>query len=295
MRALITGGSGFVGRHLERHLLERGDEVVVVDLECDVTSLDALRAAVTSSQPDAIYHLAALAHVGESWTNPGRYLEVNVIGTSNVLQAARELDPEIGVLVVSSAEVYGIIAPDELPITEHQQVAPVTPYAASKAAAEQVVLQAAHGYGQRASVVRPFNHIGPGQAPTFAVPAFAQRIKAAKATGAGELVVGNLTARRDFTDVRDVVAAYRAIVVSSSFGEIFNVASGIDRSMAEVVAELESIAGVELEHVLDEALLRPSDIPVLRGDASKLQAATGWEPSISFEQTLTDVLEATSL
>jgi GDP-4-dehydro-6-deoxy-D-mannose reductase len=108
-------------------------------------------------------------------------------------------------------------------------------------------------------------------------------------------VVGNLTARRDFTDVRDVVAAYRAIVVSSSFGEIFNVASGIDRSMAEVVAELESIAGVELEHVLDEALLRPSDIPVLRGDASKLRAATGWVPSISFEQTLTDVLEATSL
>jgi len=294
VRALITGGSGFVGRHLERHLLEHGDEVVVVDLDCDVTSLGALRAAVASSSPDAIYHLAALAHVGESWSNPARYLEVNVIGTSNVLQAAREANPETAVLVVSSAEVYGIIAPDELPITEDQPVAPVTPYAASKAAAEQVVLQAAHGFGQRTSVVRPFNHIGPGQAPTFAVPAFAQRIKAAKASGAAELVIGNLAARRDFTDVRDVVAAYRAIVVSSSFGEIFNVASGVDRSMADVVAELESLAGVELVHVLDEALLRPSDIPVLRGDASKLRAATGWAPSISFERTLADVLEATS-
>ena len=292
MQALITGGSGFVGRHLERHLLECGDEVVVADIECDVTDVAALRRALAASRPEAIYHLAALAHVGESWKNPSRYLEVNVLGTSNVLEAARELDPTITVLVVSSAEVYGIIAPEELPITEEHRVAPVTPYAASKAAAEQVALQAARGYGQRVSVVRPFNHIGPGQAPAFAVPAFAQRILDAKASGTTELIVGNLTARRDFTDVRDVVAAYRSIVTSAAFGEVFNVASGVDRAIAEVVAALESLAGVQLEHVVDQALLRPSDIPVLRGDATKLRAATGWQPTIAFEQTLADVLVA---
>jgi GDP-4-dehydro-6-deoxy-D-mannose reductase len=294
VRALITGGGGFVGRHLERHLRSCGDEVVAIDVECDVTDLDVLRAALRAARPDVVYHLAALAHVGESWRDPARFLAVNVIGTSNVLEAARDHDASTGVLVVSSAEVYGIVRPDDLPLSEDSAVAPVTPYAASKAAAEQVALQAARGYGQRVSVVRPFNHIGPGQAPAFAVPAFAKRIAAAKASGSHELVIGNLTARRDFTDVRDVVAAYRLVVTSGSAGEVFNVASGVDVAMADIVSELERLAGVELSHVVDEALLRPADIPVLRGDASKLTRLTGWRPEIPLGQSLADVLEQLS-
>jgi GDP-4-dehydro-6-deoxy-D-mannose reductase len=290
VRALITGGKGFVGRHLEAHLRAAGDEVVVVDIDCDVTDLGSVQAAVDQARPDHIYHLAALAHVGDSWRDPSRVLEVNVVGTANVLSAARGHDEATGVLVVSSAEVYGVVSPDQLPLDEATPVAPVTPYAASKAAAEQVALQAARGYGQNVAVVRPFNHIGPGQAASFAVPGFARRIVAARRAGDSSLVVGNLEPRRDFTDVRDVVAAYRLLACSGAKGEVYNVASGVDVAMAEVVETLERLAGVELDLVVDAELLRPVDIPVLRGDATKLHDATGWVPAISLEQSLSDVL-----
>jgi len=169
-------------------------------------------------------------------------------------------------------------------------VAPVSPYAASKAAAEQVALQAARGFGQRVLVVRPFNHIGPGQAPSFAIPAFAHRILAARAAGDRSLVVGNLSPRRDFTDVRDVVAAYRLAVERGQSGEVYNVATGVDISIREIVEKLQHLAGVDLELVVDDALLRPVDIPVLRGDASKLTAITGWRPAYDLENSLADVL-----
>jgi GDP-4-dehydro-6-deoxy-D-mannose reductase len=290
VRALITGGKGFVGRHLEAHLLAAGDDVEVVDLDCDVTDPDSVKAAVERARPDHIYHLAALAHVGDSWRDPSRVLEVNVIGTSNVLAAARAYDEATGVLVVSSAEVYGVVRPDQLPLDEDTPIAPVTPYAASKAAAEQVALQAARGFDQNVAVVRPFNHIGPGQAPTFAVPAFARRIVEARRSGATSLVVGNLEPRRDFTDVRDVVAAYRLLACSESAGEVFNVASGVDVAIAEVVEDMERLADVDLELVVDPELLRPVDIPILRGDAGKLRRSTGWVPAISLERSLIDVL-----
>jgi len=292
VHALITGGLGFVGRHLEEHLRAHGDSVTVVDLETDVTDLEAVSAAVLAAKPDAIYHLAALAHVGDSWRDPSRVLAVNVIGTSNVLAAARVVDPQIAVLVVSSAEVYGIVSPDELPLTEESPVAPASPYAASKAAAEQVALQAARGFGQRVIVARPFNHIGPGQAPTFAVPAFAKRIAEAKATNQKTLSVGNLSTRRDFTDVRDVVVAYRLMIESGTSGGIYNVASGREVAMSEIVATLEELAGISLELVTDAELVRPVDIPVLRGDASLLASETGWAPTWELRQTLEDVLRS---
>ncbi|MEI8052001.1 MAG: GDP-mannose 4,6-dehydratase [Actinomycetes bacterium] len=292
MRALITGGRGFVGRHLEDHLVSKGDEVSIIDLETDVTDADAVTAAVVAAQPEVIYHLAALAHVGDSWSAPAHVLSVNVIGTANVLAAARQLEHACLVLVVSSAEVYGIVGPDDLPLSETAEVKPASPYAASKAAAEQVALQATRGFGQKVIVARPFNHVGPGQAPTFAVPALAKRIVDAVAAGSRSLPVGTLSTRRDFTDVRDVVAAYRLLVVSGRSGEIYNVCSGHDVEIAEVAASLLRLAETSLELATDPSLVRPVDVPVLRGDSSKLTAETGWAPTIDLETTLRDVLES---
>ena len=292
MRALITGGGGFVGHHLSALLERSGDEVEICDLETDITDLDSISARIKDVQPDAIYHLAALAHVGDSWLDPSKVLTVNVVGTGNVLAAARRHVPDATVLAISSAEVYGIVTPNELPLSEVSEVRPASPYAASKAAAEQVALQAARGFGQRVIVVRPFNHVGPGQAPVFAVPALAKRIVDAKESGATTLTVGTLTTRRDFTDVRDVVIAYRLLVEKGAAGEVYNVASGVDVSIAEIAASLLTLAGADLEFVEDPALIRPVDVPVLRGDAGRLREATGWSPRIPLEATLADVLES---
>jgi GDP-4-dehydro-6-deoxy-D-mannose reductase len=245
---------------------------------------------VSDAAPEAIYHLAALTHVGESWDNPSQVLRVNVIGTAELLAAARTLAVPPTVLVVSSAEVYGVVTPAQLPLSEATPTAPATPYAASKLAAEAVALQAWRGYGQPVIVVRPFNHIGPGQSANFAVPALAKRIVEARKSGATSLRVGTLTTRRDFTDVRDVVVAYRLLIAHGQPGSIYNVCSGKDVAIADVAAELLTLAQADLELVTDPDLVRPVDVPVLQGDAGRLQAATGWVPSIPLATTLADVL-----
>jgi GDP-4-dehydro-6-deoxy-D-mannose reductase len=290
MRALITGGKGFVGQWLAAHLKDCGDEVVVVDEETDVSNGAALRKVVTETSPEAIYHLAAMTHVGESWENPSQVLRVNVLGTAEVLAAGRVLPRSPTVLVVSSAEVYGVVSPEQLPLREDTPTAPATPYAASKLAAEAVALQAWRGYRQPVIVVRPFNHIGPGQSPNFAVPALAKRIVDARRSGARTLRVGTLTTRRDFTDVRDVVVAYRLVVLQGEPGTTYNVCSGRDVAISEVADDLLSLAHADLELVTDPDLVRPVDVPVLRGDAGLLRAATGWFPSIPLATTLADVL-----
>ncbi len=170
-------------------------------------------------------------------------LRVNVLGTAEILAAARALPASPRMLVVSSAEVYGIVAPDQLPLGEDTPTVPASPYAASKLAAEAVALQAWRGYGQPVIVVRPFNHIGPGQSPNFFVPALAKRIVDARRSGARSLRVGTLTTRRDFTDVRDVVAAYRLLMERGAEGAVYNVCSGTDVAMSEVAAQLLRLAG----------------------------------------------------
>jgi GDP-4-dehydro-6-deoxy-D-mannose reductase len=291
VRAFITGGGGFVGKWLAEHLREQGDDVVAVDLEVDVADTAAIAPALEAAAPDAIYHLAAMTHVGQSWESPAAVLSVNVLGTACVLAAARGLARSPVVLVVSSAEVYGAVAESELPLDESAPVAPLTPYAASKAAAEQVALQAWRGYGQPVIVVRPFNHIGPGQSPSFAVPALASRIAQAEHDGTKTLSVGTLSTRRDFTDVRDVVRAYRRLVDVGAPGTIYNVCSGVDVAMSEIASRLLALAGADLTLVTDPALVRPVDVPALRGDPARLRAATGWRSEIALEATLHDVLE----
>ncbi len=292
MRALITGGRGFVGGWLAEHLRARGDEVVAIDQEVEITDAAAVLAALESARPDAVYHLAALTHVGQSWDDPLRVLEVNVLGTAAVLAAARQCGTDPRVLVTSSAEVYGTVNdPEELPLSESAPTVPLTPYAASKLAAEAVCAQAHAGHGQAVIVVRPFNHIGPGQSPNFAVAALAQRIVRAVSDGADSIPVGNLSARRDFTDVRDVVRAYRLLVEGGEPGVVYNVCSGHDRSIREMADALLQQAEARLELRTDPELLRPVEVPVLRGDPQRLHAATGWKPEVPLEQTMADLLD----
>jgi len=180
--------------------------------------------------------------------------------------------------------------PGQLPLTEQSPTAPLTPYAASKLAAEALCVQAWLGHGQQVVVVRPFNHIGPRQSPNFAVSALAKRIVDAERTGATEIPVGNLSARRDFTDVRDVVRAYRSLVRSGTPGVVYNVCSGRDVAIQEIADRLLAEAGSSVRLVPDPALLRPVEVPVLRGDPTRLREATGWVPELPLDRTLADVL-----
>jgi len=291
VRALVTGARGFVGSWLTAHLVESGDEVVAIDHEVEITDGDAVRAAVLAAAPDVVYHLAALTSVGRSWSDPNEVLRVNATGTLYVLEAARACPHPPRVLMTSSAEVYGAVPQQLLPVTEDAPLAPVTPYAASKVAAEYLGVQAHLAYGLAVIRMRPFNHVGPGQSSAFVVSALAQRIVEARRNGADSIVVGNLAARRDLTDVRDVVRAYRLLAERGVAGEVYNVCSGRDIAIADVALQLQSLAGVELRFEVDPELNRPVDVPVVRGDFTKLHEATGWEPSLSLEQTLLDVLE----
>ncbi len=291
MRALVTGGKGFVGTWLSAHLRSQGDDVTAVDHEVDVTDSRAVRAAVSDAAPDAIYHLAALTHVGRSWDDPDTVFRVNALGTLHVLEAARMCDPMPKVLLISSAEVYGAVAEADLPVTEDAALAPVTPYAASKVAAEFLGVQAHLAHGLPVVRARPFNHVGPGQAPGFVVPSLAQRIVEARNTGKTTVGVGNLSAQRDLTDVRDVVRAYRLLVERGEPGGTYNVCTGVARSIRSVAERLLELAGSELELVPDPELVRPVDVPVVCGDPAKLHANTGWTPEIALDETLSDVLD----
>lgn len=290
MRALVTGAAGFVGGHLIEHLRACGDEVAEIDRTNGVDLLDprAVRDAVTASQPDAVYHLGGWSDVGASWQSPSATLRVNAEGTLNVLQACRDVAGRV--LVVSSADIYGKVTLGELPLTEESPIRPVSPYAVSKVAADTLALQAWLGYGLETMRVRAFNHLGPGQTNRFVAPALAERIAMCELIGREEVTVGNLTPRRDFTDVRDVVRSYRMLIEEGEPGEAYNVCSGHDLPISELAERLVSMARRPVRLQGDPTLQRPVDVPVLRGDATKLHKATGWEPAIDLDQTLSDIL-----
>ena len=288
MRALVTGASGFVGCHLVAHLAACGDEVTTS--EAEITDPEALEADFEGCQPDAVYHLAAQADVKASFTAAAATLRVNVEGTFNVLDAARRAGAA-RVVVVSSADVYGRLGPAELPVDEAAPMLPVTPYGASKAAAEMVCLQAEAGRGLDVVRARAFNHLGPGQSNRFVAAALAARIAQNERTGAETVPVGNLQARRDFTDVRDVVRAYRMLAEHGACGEAYNVCSGASLSVGELAEALVARATRPMRLVADDKLLRPVDVAEVRGDPSKLQAATGWLAEVKLGRTLDDVLD----
>jgi GDP-4-dehydro-6-deoxy-D-mannose reductase len=288
----VSGGSGFVGTWLQAHLREMGDDVTVPGPGFEVTDPAMVREALAEARPDAVFHLAGLAHVGRSWDEPEAFFGTNALGTLHVLDAARGCRPVPRVLVVSSGEVYGTVKPEQLPLGEDTPLRPVSPYAASKAAAEMVAIQAHLGWGVPVIRARPFNHVGPRQSSAFVVPALAARILEARRTGSGVLRVGNLATRRDFTDVRDVARAYRLLVERGEAGEAYNVCSGRDVAVEDIVQRMLTLAGADLEIEADPDLVRPVDVPVLRGDPSRLQAATGWRPEVSLDESLRSVLDA---
>ena len=291
MRAFVTGASGFVGPWLCRHLEASGDEVVPAGHDRDVTDADSIAEALIASRPDAVYHLAAQSSVGSSWADATGTFRVNVFGTLHVLDAANACPSRPRVLVVSSAEVYGEVSPVALPVAETAPFRPGTPYAASKAAAELAGLQAFLGRGLEVVRARPFNHTGPGQGPGFVVPALARQVVEASLTGATVLKTGNLTARRDFTDVRDVVAAYRLLIARGSAGEVYNVCSGRSVLLLDLVERLLSLTGADLSVEVAPERLRPVDVPEMRGDPRRLEDLTGWRPAIDLDRTLRDVLD----
>lgn len=288
MRAYVTGGSGFVGRWLSRHLVTCGDDVTSTDLEVDVTDAVRVRESMAPVAPEAVFHLAGFAHVGKSWSNAAETFRVNALGTLGVLEAAAALDAPPVVVVISSAEVYG--RGGSAALSESADLQPVSPYAASKVAAEFLGLQAFLGRSLRVVRARPFNHVGPGQSPDFVVSALARRIVEAERRGGGEVPVGNLEAARDFTDVRDVVRAYRLLAEKGVAGEVYNIASGRAVAISEVARLLTDLAAAPVELVQDPELMRPVDVPLLLGDATRLSEATGWAPELALEATLADVL-----
>ncbi len=291
MRPLVTGSLGFAGTHLCAHLRDAGDDVIGLDRDDgDLTDPDTAARLLAAHRPEVIYHLAGAANVGESWRDPVGTWDANATATLYLLEAARTLDVR-RVLVVSSADVYGTVTEDELPLDEDAPVRPTSPYAASKLAAEQVARQAWLGHGLETIRVRAFNHVGPGQAPGFVAPALAMAIAHNELSGDTEIPIGNLTPKRDFTDVRDVARAYRLLMDGGEPGDLYCVCSGRDIAIQELADTLVGMATSPMTLVTDPDRYRPVDIPILRGSNRKIHAATGWAPSYSITDTLGDLLD----
>jgi len=292
VRTLVTGAGGFVGAHLVRHLEDAGDEVVELERTVDgidIADAEPLTEAVMAAKPQVVYHLAGASDVGGSWSEPRETFLANALGTLNVLEAARAAGAE-RVLAVTSADVYGRVSQDELPLREDQPLRPVSPYAASKVAADALAQQAWLGHRLPVLRVRAFNHLGPGQSDRFVAPSLAARIAHNERDGGDEVPIGNLTPLRDVTDVRDVVRAYRLLMEHGEPGAVYNVCRGQAVSVKEIADLLLSMAARPMHLVSDPALQRPVDIPILVGDNGALRRVTGWEPTIPLEQTLADVL-----
>lgn len=302
MRVLVTGANGFVGGYAVDALRARGDEVIAAGhgapglLPLDVRDPLNVRGVIDLAQADAIVHLAAQAFVPQSISDPLATIDINAMGTARLLEAVRAARDAGGtnprVLIVSTAEVYGAQPPAAFPLRESTPPAPANPYAASKLAAEAFGIASVHAYGLDVIIVRSFNHIGPGQDDRFVVASFAAQLAKIARGGPAEMLIGNLSAERDFLDVRDVVRAYVALLERGERGQIYNVCSGVAVPIRDVLRMLVTTARVAVEIREDPARMRASDTPRFVGDASKLRAATGWAPQIALETSLRDTYRA---
>ena len=289
MRVLITGAAGFAGRHLSELAVSEGAEVVAPTREeLDLRDAEATRAAFEAAGPDRVFHLAADASVAESWQSPAATIRNNVDSTLSVLEALRETGTPV--LIAGSGEVYG--PPERLPVDESHPLRPQNPYAVSKAAADLLAGFYADAHGVPVLRTRSFNHAGPGQADIYVVAAFARQIAAAEAEGAerAEIVTGDLSPRRDFTDVRDVVRAYWLLLERAEPGA-YNVCRGESVDVASILAALGREARLEVAQRTDPARLRKHEVMDITGSHDKLTAATGWQPEIPLERTLRDALD----
>jgi len=310
MRVLITGITGFVGSFLAEALLERkgaqlfgikrwrsktehidhlSDQITL--FECDLRDASSVRKTISDIRPDWIFHLAAQSFVPTSWTVPSETLVTNIIGQLNLLEAIREekLNPRIQ--IAGSSEEYGLVTPEELPITENQPLRPLSPYAVSKVSQDLLAYQYAKSYNMHLIRTRAFNHTGPRRGDVFVISNFCKQIALIEAgKQAPTIQAGNLEATRDFTDVRDIVTAYIAALEKGEPGEVYNICSGEEHSIQSILDRLLKLTEKKIEIQIDPARLRPSDVPRLRGDSTKFRAKTGWAPKIPIDQTLQDLL-----
>ena len=307
LRVLITGAGGFVGHHLAAHIgsvspdasligttlfpSETVHESVTEERLIDLKDKAQVRDLLAEYRPDAIYHLAAQAFVPRSFEDPWETLENNIRAQLNIITACLALEISPRLLIVSSAEIYGAVAPEQMPMDEYTAIRPTNPYSVSKVAQDMLGLQYHLSHKLPIMRARPFNHIGPGQNNRFVAPAFATQIAGIEEGQSDAVIyVGNLVAKRDFTDVRDIVRAYHLIVDRGQPGEAYNVASGVAHSIQHLLDSLLALTEIDIDVRVDPSRLRPVDVPEIRGDAGKLGADTGWQPEITFEETLRDVL-----
>jgi GDP-4-dehydro-6-deoxy-D-mannose reductase len=310
-RVLVTGVTGFAGSHLVDYMLERGDcEIVGIQrwrsrteniehfadritlVECDLRDASSTRDAVERVRPDWIFHLAAQSFVPTSWSAPTESLSTNIIGQVNLFEAVRKSGIRCRIQIACSSEEYGMVHPDELPIRETNPLRPLSPYAVSKVGQDLLAYQYWMSWKLDCVRTRGFNHEGPRRGPVFVASDFAKQIAdIEKGRRPPVMAVGNLEARRDFTDVRDMVKAYWLALEKGEPGEVYNICTGSDLTIRKVLDHLLSLTKTRIEVRQDPARLRPSDVPVLQGDNTRFVRATGWRPEIPFQRTLLDMLE----
>ena len=305
MKSLIIGGAGFVGEYLAKHLLALGQEVSVTKIpsqetvpagvsvyDLDILDQEQILKVLQKTQPDTVFHLAAQSSVAVSWNQPQMTADINIKGSINILEALRRYEKHPRVLLVGSGEEYGQILPRETPVREDNTLRPGNLYAVTKACQNMVGRIYAQAYGMDLIMVRPFNHIGPNQSPVFVAADFCRQAAQIE-TGKKEPVirVGNLSAKRDFTDVRDVVRAYAMLVDRGLAGETYNIGSGHAVAIRDILKVILEQSAAKIRVEVDEKKLRPVDVPMMEADIRKLQEATGWEPQIRLEQTVGEMLE----
>ncbi|WP_435018119.1 GDP-mannose 4,6-dehydratase [Tundrisphaera sp. TA3] len=311
MRALVTGISGFVGGHLAEHLVRHEDQVVGLSASgrwpddlahlsgkiriepCDLAaiSVEAMTDLLARKQPEVIYHLAAQANPQASVADPRGTWALNLGGALTLLESVKAAGLRTRVVLVGSGVCYGNPTPEQMPVSESCPLRPNNPYSASKGAADLLGVQHFLAHGTDVVMARPFNHAGPRQSSKYVLGGLARQVAEVEAGIAPRVEVGNLDIVRDFADVRDVVRGYHLLATRGDAGEIYNLGSGRGTRLSDALEILRGLATVPIEVHVDPARVRPVDQPLLVADASKLRAATGWEPRFSIEQTLEDMLD----
>ncbi len=304
-KGLVIGAAGFVGKYLLEEMHASGMECYATKLahekleisyttvyDLDIMSKEDILSLLFEVRPDYIFHLAAQSSVGLAWKNPGLTVDINIKGSLNVMDAIRELDYKPRVLLIGSGEEYGHIRPGETPITENNLLRPGNIYAATKACQNMIGNIYSKAYDMELMMVRAFNHIGPGQAPMFVVSDFCKQVaEIEKGLREPVMKVGNLAAKRDFTDVRDVVKSYVKLVAAGRAGETYNVGSGNAKAIQEILDMIVSMSTATINVEIDPAKLRPVDVPIIEADIAKIKELTGWEPKIPLEQTIQETLD----
>jgi GDP-4-dehydro-6-deoxy-D-mannose reductase len=313
LRALITGITGFAGSHLAEYILKEHPDVEIYGIrrwrsrtenvehlldkinviECNLVDASSVKKLIADVKPDKIFHLAAQSFVPSSWNAPAESLNTNILGQLNIFEALREQKLlDCWVQIACSSEEYGMVYPNEIPITETNPLRPLSPYAVSKVGQDYLAYQYFMSYGIKAVRTRGFNHTGPRRGEVFVCSNFSkQAVEIELKKRPPVIYVGNLEAKRDFTDVRDMVRAYWMSLESCEPGEVYNICTGTTISISDLLNMVISGTGMKIEIRQDPSRLRPSDVPLLLGDYSKFNKATGWKPQIAFSKTLADIMD----